>query len=100
MQDKNPSASDPLILRLYVAGSGPHSVQAIANLKAILKRCVRPQDCQMETIDVLKEPLRALEDAVLVTPTLVRIGLEPLTIVGNLEDHDQVMQALGLEEAA
>jgi circadian clock protein KaiB len=47
---------------------------------------------------VLKEPMRALDDGVLMTPTLVRLAPNPVRrIVGTLGQRDTVLQALGLE---
>jgi hypothetical protein len=54
-------------------------------------------DVYVETADVLEEPLRALEDGVFVTPTLMRLSRSPVRIVGNLSDRGTVAQLLGLE---
>jgi len=89
-------AADRLTLRLYVAGDAPNSVEAMANLKAICDSCLEPDAYDLEIVDILEEPLRALEDGVLVTPTLLRVLPQPLSIVGTLEDHRKVRQALGL----
>ena len=85
-----------LLLRLFVAGEGPNSREAVANLEAIRQRCLRPDDVKVEIVDVLEDPLRALEDGVLVTPTLKAYNSPPVSIVGTLRDHQRVMQALGL----
>ena len=83
-------------MRLYVAGNLPNSVEARANLRAICADYAL-DDGWIETVDVLEEPLRALDDGVFVTPTLVRISCSPLRIVGNLSDRARVAQLLGLE---
>lgn len=85
-------------LRLYVAGGAPNSVRAIANLGAICKQHV---DCifKLEVIDVLKFPLRALADGVLVTPHLAKLSPAPAArIVGNLSNRATVLAALGIVE--
>ena len=89
-----------LRLRLYVAGAAPNSVLARANLDALLARHgVREYD--LEVIDCLREPRRALTDGVLVTPTLVRVAPPPpQTIVGSLGDTRRVVAALGLPPLA
>lgn len=87
-----------LVLRLYVAGDAPNSVEAVANLRAICTRWLEADAYDLEIIDVLEEPLRALEDGALVTPTLMRTSSTPVSIVGTLSDHRKVRQALGLEE--
>lgn len=89
----------PLLLRLFVAGDGPNSREALANLEAICRRCLQSNAYQLEIIDVLEEPLRALEDGVLVTPTLLTCNSRQVSIVGTLRDHQRVMQAMGLTDA-
>ena len=86
--------------RLYVAGSAPNSVRALANLNAIC-RDVLDGKSSVEVVDVLEEPLRALADGVLVTPTLVKLGPGPAaTMVGDLSERTIVLHALGVAEAA
>jgi circadian clock protein KaiB len=83
--------------RLYVAGEGPNSIMAIAKLKALC-RDLLPDCHQIEIIDVVEFPLRALEDSVLLTPTLLKLSPKPVRrIVGNLSDTQTVLQTLGLE---
>lgn len=96
IEEERQEAADRLTLRLYVAGDAPNSVEALANLKAICRQYLEPDAYSLEVIDVLEEPLRALDDAVLVTPTLVRAAQPSVSIVGTLGDHDRVRQALGL----
>ena len=84
------------MLRLYVAGDGPNSVAARTNLRRLLAPC-DPSSYSLEIVDCLREPIRTLQEGVLVTPTLVRLEPEPArTIVGTLSDTNQVLEALGL----
>src|SRR5476651_1297312 len=62
-----------LVLRLYVAGRAPNSLRAIANAKAICEANFAA-DYAIETIDLLKNPRRALADGVIVTPTLIKVA--------------------------
>jgi circadian clock protein KaiB len=87
-----------LLLRLFVAGDAPNSREAIANLKTILERSRSSNSIELEIIDVLEEPLRAMEEGVFVTPTLVGNNARPVSIVGTLRDHERVLQALGLPD--
>jgi circadian clock protein KaiB len=85
-----------LVLRLYVADSAPNSVRAIANLAAICKQHLGDR-FELEIIDVLEYPLRALADGIIVTPSLTKVSPSPLAkIVGNLSDTGSVLHALGL----
>lgn len=86
--------------RLYVAGDGPNSAQARSNLDAIC-RSYLPDWHDIEIVDVLREPKRALADRVLMTPTLVKLSPSPSRrIVGTLSQTEPVLQALGLEASA
>jgi circadian clock protein KaiB len=86
------------VFRLYVAGGAPNSVRALANLYALCHRHF-PESHRIEIIDVLQEPLRALEEAILVTPTLVKISPTPeQQIIGNLSEEEEVLRALGLPQ--
>jgi circadian clock protein KaiB len=86
------------VFRLYLAVGAPNSVRALANLHAICRKYF-PERHRIEVIDVLKEPMRALADAVLVTPTVVKISPAPeLQIIGNLSEEEEVLIALGLPQ--
>lgn len=85
-----------LMLRLYVAGDGPNSASARANLRRLLA-AVDPGVYQLEIVDCLRQPMRALQEGVLVTPTLMRLEPGPVrTIIGSLSDSARVIEALGL----
>lgn len=87
-----------LKFRLYVAGGTPNSSQAQANLNAICQAHL-PGRHQIEIIDVLRDPRRGLADRVFLTPTVIKYSPLPARkIVGNLSNHDLVLQALGLAE--
>jgi circadian clock protein KaiB len=89
-----------LVLRLYVAGDGPNSVAARANLRRLLAHC-EPSTYSLEIVDCLREPIRTLQEGVLVTPTLVRLEPSPSrTIIGTLSDTTQVSEALGINAPA
>jgi circadian clock protein KaiB len=82
-------------LRLYVAGNAPNSLMAIANAKAICDEHYG-LECELEIVDLMDEPLRALADEIVVTPTLLRLQPLPmLRVIGNLNDLGQVFLALG-----
>ena len=84
-----------LHLRLYIAGNAPNSIRAVANAKAI---CIEhyDDDCVLEIVDMLEQPLRALEDEIIVTPTLLRLQPLPVRrVIGSLNDTGQVLLALG-----
>jgi circadian clock protein KaiB len=84
-----------LRLRLYVAGNAPNSLRAVANAQAICDEHFAFA-YELEVVDLLTQPRRAVEDAIIVTPTLIRVAPPPgLRVIGNLSDTPQVLLALG-----
>jgi circadian clock protein KaiB len=82
--------------RLYIAGNGPHSTQAIVNLNALCDEYL-PDRHEIEVVDVLVDQRRALAEGVMLTPLLVKLSPEPvLKILGTLSMADSVLAALGL----
>jgi circadian clock protein KaiB len=84
-------ADPPLRLRLYIAGETPNSMLALSNLRDLLEGRAH----QLEIVDVLKEPERALDEGVYVTPTLVRVSPEPnRSVIGSLSPQNGVSSVL------
>jgi circadian clock protein KaiB len=82
--------------RLYVSGDAPNSIKARSNLAAIIKEYL-DGNCTIEEVDTLKFPRRAMEEHVMITPTLLRVRpLPERRIVGNLSEREAVVEALGL----
>jgi circadian clock protein KaiB len=83
-----------LLLRLYVAGNAPNSLRAVANATAICEEYLTSR-YELEIVDLLKHPQRALADGIIVTPTLLRLRPSPIQrVIGNLSDTNQVLQTL------
>ena len=87
-----------LSLRLYVAGQGPNSMAAIQNLRILFPGGgAAGRAAEIEIVDVLQEPMRGLEDGIILSPTLLRLSPLPVRrIVGNLSNHAAVLLALGV----
>jgi circadian clock protein KaiB len=93
-------AKGAYVFRLYLAGGAPNSVRAFANLYAICQKHF-PESHRIEVIDVLREPMRALAEAILVTPTVVKLSpLPEQQIIGDLSEEEEVLRALGLPQNA
>jgi circadian clock protein KaiB len=83
-----------LRLRLYVAGNAPNSMRAIANARAICEEHFASGH-ELEIVDLLEHPQRALADGIIVTPTLLKVMPLPVQrVIGNLSDTRQVLQTL------
>jgi circadian clock protein KaiB len=84
------------LLRLFVAGNGPNSAQAVSNLRRLCRDHLKGR-CTVETIDVVKNFSAAVRDNILVTPTLILVAPLPRVIVlGSLSDLAKVLLALRL----
>jgi circadian clock protein KaiB len=84
-----------LHLRLYVAGNAPNSLRAIRNAEALCEEHFLAR-YDLEIVDLLEQPKRALADGIIVTPTLLKVSPAPVQrVVGNLSDTNQVLAALG-----
>jgi circadian clock protein KaiB len=83
-----------LVLRLYVAGHAPNSLRAIANARAICDEHFASGH-EIEIVDLLEQPRRALADGIIVTPTLLKLSPLPVRrMIGNLSDTRQVLLTL------
>lgn len=94
--DRKPAsagADQRLLLRLYVAGDGPNSAAARTNLKRLLEGR-SPDSYSVEIVDCLTEPMRAIEEGIFVTPTLLRLSPPRRTIVGSLSEAQRVAAVL------
>ena len=86
----------PLRLRLYLAADALHSTRALTNLREVL-RVHAPRGHDLEIVDVMRHPERAVADGVLLTPTLLRLAPgPPAQIVGDLRDTATLLRALGI----
>jgi len=87
-------------LRLYVAGEGPKSLTALANLRRVCEQHLLGR-YQIEVIDLTKNPQLAQGDQILAVPTLVRKLPAPLKrIIGDLSNTDRLLVGLDLKTAA
>ena len=95
-----PGDREITLFRLYVADETPNSARAVANLQSVGNEYLQER-YTLEVVDILQEPLRALTEGVLVTPTLVRLSPLPVrTIVGDLSELTAALLALGLAGGA
>jgi circadian clock protein KaiB len=93
----SPEIETVVVLRLYISGNAPNSVRAIANLEAICQQYLK-DGYKLEIVDVFEQPLRALADGVLVTPSLAKVSPAPAAnVIGNLSDKRKVLLMLGVE---
>ena len=86
-------------LRLYVADQTPASVAAVINLKHLCKTYL-PGRSQIELIDLLENPKRAVRDQITALPTLLLTRPQPIRrIIGDLSNEARVLAGLHLKAA-
>ena len=91
---KQHAKAGALRLRLYIAGSAPNSLRAIANCRAICDEHFASGH-ELEIVDLLDHPQRALADGIIVTPTLLKLLPLPVErVIGTLSDTNQVLIVL------
>lgn len=96
--DAAPAAgAETWFMSLYVAGQSPRSLTAYANLTDLCEQHL-PGRYEIEVIDLLEDPARAMADDVVAVPTLVRRLPAPLRkIIGDLSDVERVLVGLRLQ---
>ena len=89
-------ARQRVVLRLYIAGTTPHSMRA---LRAIIDLCEDQLGTryELEVVDVYQQPSRARSDQISALPTLIRLEPKPVQrFVGDLSNPVRILRALGL----
>ena len=89
--------SDHWNLRLYVAGTTPKSLAAIANLRSFCEEHLAGH-YTIEVIDLLENPKLARGDQIVAIPTLVRKVPSPMRkIIGDLSNKEKVLVGFDLQ---
>ncbi len=84
------------VLRLYITGTTPRSLQAIANVKAICEEHLRGR-YELEVIDLYQQPVLAQGEQIIAAPTLIKKLPEPLRrIIGDMTNTEKVLVGLDL----
>lgn len=94
--DVKVGSADPYVLRLFVTGSTPRSVRAIANMRHICEAHLKGR-YRLDVVDVYEHPEATRELQIVATPSLVKLLPEPLRrIIGDLSDRERVLAGLDL----
>lgn len=84
------------VLRLYVSGSTPRSLRAIANIKSLCEEHLAGR-YELEVIDIYQQPQLASKEQLLAAPTLMKMLPLPLRrLVGDLSDEQRVLVGLNI----
>jgi circadian clock protein KaiB len=78
-------------LRLYIAGASSRSRLAIERARELCDGELSGR-CTLEVIDIYQDPLRARDDQIFATPTLVRESPPPLRrLIGTLASSARLL---------
>ncbi len=84
------------VLRLYVAGMSPKSIQAIENIKRLCEENM-PGRYQLDIIDIYQQPIFAKEGQIVAAPTLIKELPLPISkMVGDMSNKERVLLGLDL----
>lgn len=84
------------ILRLYITGQTPRSLQSVENLRALCDKYL-PGQFDLEIIDIYQQPAMAKEGQIIAAPTLIKSMPLPLRrLVGDFSDKERVILGLDL----
>ena len=84
------------VLRLYVAGMTPRSLEAISCIKHICQEHLMGR-YEIEVIDIFQHPELATEQQVVAAPTLIKTLPLPLRkFIGRLSDTERILKGLDI----
>ena len=93
---RKPTANMEYLLRLYVAGQTPKSLQAFENLKEICETHLQGR-YRIEVVDLIQNPALARGDQILALPAVVRQLPPPVKkIIGDFSNAERVLVGLDL----
>lgn len=92
------SSAEKYVLRLYVTGSTPNAIRAIANIKRICEENLQGR-YELEVIDLYQQPALAQEEHIIAAPTLIKKLPLPLRrIIGDMSKTEKVIVGLDLHK--
>lgn len=96
-QAEDASDNQQYLLRLYITGSTPTSVKAVANIKRICEEHLK-DSYKLEVIDIYQQPQLAKGDQIIAAPTLVKQLPHPLRrLIGDMSNTERVLLGLDLK---
>jgi len=90
------SGTEKYVLRLYVTGMTPKSVNAIENIRKICEENLQGR-YELEVIDIYQQPEYAKKEEIIAAPT--RIKKFPLPVrrfIGDMSNKDRILVGLDL----
>jgi circadian clock protein KaiB len=87
-------------MRLYVAGSSPHSTRAITNIRKICEEHLDGR-YDLEVVDIAQHPELTAGEQIIAAPTLIKISPLPIRrFIGDMSRTDRILLGLDLRPAS
>jgi circadian clock protein KaiB len=94
------AAREEYVLRLYIAGMTPRSVEAFSSVKRTCEKHVQGR-YELEVIDIYRQPFPFPNEQLLACPMLVRTQPAPVRrLIGDLSEEDRVLTCLDLRRTS
>lgn len=91
------AAEERYLLKLYVTGLTPKSIQAIENLKRICEEHLHGR-YELEIIDIYQQPVLAKDEQIIAAPTLIKKLPLPLRrLIGDMSKAERLLLGLDLK---
>jgi len=93
-----PVTDEKYVLTLFVTGSTPKSLRAIANLRSICQEHLLGR-YELQVFDLYQQPELAKEHKLVAAPTLIKSLPEPIRrVIGDMSDTAEVLVGLDIDE--
>lgn len=88
------------VLRLYITGSSPRAIRAIANIRAICEQHLNGR-YDLEIVDISEHPTLAEGEQIIAAPTLIKKLPLPLRrFIGDMSATDRILVGLDLRKSS
>lgn len=90
------TGNEKYVLRLYVTGMTPKSINAIENIRKICEENLQGR-YELEIIDIYQQPEYAKKEQILAAPTLIKKLPLPLRkFIGDMSNKEKILIGLDL----
>jgi circadian clock protein KaiB len=90
------NSTEKYVLRLYVTGMTPKSINAIENIRKICEENLKGR-YELEVVDIYQKPEYAKKEQILAAPTLIKKLPLPLRkFIGDMSNKEKILVGLDL----
>lgn len=90
------AGKEKYVLRLFVAGMSPRSINAIESIRKISEENLKGR-YELEVIDIFQQPQYAKTEQLLAAPTLIKKLPLPLRkLIGDMSNKERILVGLDL----